>query len=207
MQPPASDTTTDHASSEAALLERLRAGDERAFEELVRSAGGRMYAVARRMLPSDDDAADAVQEAFASAFTHLDRFDGRSRLTTWLHRITVNACLMKLRSRRRRPETSLDALLPTYLPDGHQTTSTPKWKPSESVGIESAEVRALVRAAIDRLPDEARDIIVMRDLAGLSLAETAQELGLSEAAAKSRLHRARQALRALLERHFGEEAR
>ena len=93
-------------TNEAALLERLRAGDGPAFEYLVRTCGGPMMAAAKRLLRSDDDAADAVQEAFISAFKALDRFEGTSKLSTWLHRIAVNAALMKLRSRRRnRRET------------------------------------------------------------------------------------------------------
>ena len=90
----------------------------------------------------------AVQDAFLSAFKSLDRFDGRSQLTTWLHRITVNACLMKLRSKSRRPETSIDGLLPTFVEDGHQTHSTPKWNADPSSGIQQAELRTLRRLAI-----------------------------------------------------------
>lgn len=105
---------------EAAMLARLRAKDEAAFDELVDAAAGRMLSVARKMMSTEADAEDAVQDAFLSAFKSLDRFDGRSKLTTWLHQITVNACLMKLRSKRRRPEKSMDALLPEFVADGHQ---------------------------------------------------------------------------------------
>ena len=91
---------------DAALLARLRRKDEAAFDELVDAAAGRMLSVARKMMPTEADAEDAVQDAFLSAFKSLERFDGRSKLTTWLHQITVNACLMKLRSKRRRPEKS-----------------------------------------------------------------------------------------------------
>jgi hypothetical protein len=102
---------------DARLIERLRAGDNAAYEELINLTGGRLLAVARRMLGREEDAQDAVQDVFLSAFKSLDRFDGRSLLTTSLHRICVNACLMKLRSRRRRPERNIDDLLPSFLDD------------------------------------------------------------------------------------------
>jgi len=102
----------DGAETESDLVARLRAGDEAAYAELVRTQGGRMFAVARRLLRSDDDAADAVQEAFVSAFRAIASFEGGARLSTWLHRIVVNAALMKLRTRARRPEVSIEELLP-----------------------------------------------------------------------------------------------
>ena len=95
---------------EVALLAGLRAGEDDAYETLLRSHSGRMLAVARRFMASEDDARDAVQEAFVSAFKAMDNFEGDSRLSTWLHRIVVNACLMKLRTRRRKPEGSIDEL-------------------------------------------------------------------------------------------------
>ena len=91
------------SEDDARLLEGLRRGDDAAYEELVRSQGGRLLAVTRRILGDEDDARDAVQEAFLSAFKSIDRFQGGSLVSTWLHRIAVNAALMKLRSRRRRP--------------------------------------------------------------------------------------------------------
>jgi RNA polymerase sigma-70 factor, ECF subfamily len=187
---------------EAPLLASMRAGDQRAFDDLVRLAGGRMLAVARRMLGSEDDAQEAVQDAFLSAFKALDRFDGRSRLTTWLHRITVNACLMKLRSRRRRPERFIDDLLPEFLPDGHQTVPTRPWKPEGLTGIETSELQALVRLAIGELPADYREVLMLRDIEGLDTEQTAAMLGMTAAGVKTRLHRARQALRTLLEPHF-----
>lgn len=196
------DTALDTPEAQAALLARLRAGDDAAFDELVRRAGGRMLAVARRMLSKEEDAADAVQDAFLSAFKALDKFDGRSRLTTWLHRITVNACLMKLRTQRRRPETSIEDLLPVFVPDGHQKTPTPAWNPEPSTGIQAAELRELVRSKIDELPEAYRVVLILRDVEELSTEEAAAALEITPNAVKTRLHRARQALRTLLEPEF-----
>lgn len=92
---------------ESSLLERLRAKDPEAYVELLKRLGGRMLAVARRMLNNEEDARDAVQEAMLACCKHVDTFDGRSQVGTWQHRIVVNACLMKRRSRSRRPERSL----------------------------------------------------------------------------------------------------
>jgi RNA polymerase sigma-70 factor (ECF subfamily) len=188
------------------LLGRLRAGEDRAFDELVRLAAGRMLAVARRMLRREEDAQDAVQQAFLSAFRSLDRFDGRSRLTTWLHRITVNACLMQLRAQRRRPERAIEDLLPMFASDGHQTVASRPWRTEAACATGSAEVRELVRTKIDELPEQYRVVLVLRDLEELSTEETAEVMSISVNAVKTRLHRARQALRALLDPYFLEES-
>lgn len=200
---------TDEALSapdDAALLARLKAGQDAAFEELVRTYGPRLLVIARRYFPQEADANDALQDAFLSAFKGLPRFEGASRLGTWLHRITVNACLMKLRSRRRRPETSIDELLPEFLPDGHRRNPGGPWKPIEQSGIERTEVRSLVRSMIDQLPDQYRDVLLLRDVENLDTEEAAEVLGISPNAVKTRLHRARQALRTLLDPHFSERA-
>ncbi len=193
--------------SDARLLQRLRAGEEAAFDELVCLAGDRMLAVARRFMRREEDAQDAVQDAFLSAFKSLDRFDGRSRLTTWLHRIVVNACLMRIRAQRRRPERSIEDLLPTFRADGHQTRESAPWKRTPSAGIELAETLALVRAKIDELPEQNRVVLILRDIEGLNTEATAQALGMSVNAVKIRLHRSRQALRALLDPHFATAAK
>lgn len=199
---PRSQASASYGHIDSGLIERLKAGDNAAFEELVRAAGGRMLAVARRMMSREEDAQDAVQEAFLSAFKSLHRFDGRSQLTTWLHRITVNACLMKLRSQRRRPERAIEDLLPTFLEDGHQTRSSAAWKPNATDGIETGETRDLVRAKINELPEQYRVVLMLRDIEELSTEETAQALDMTTNAVKTRLHRARQALRTLLDPHF-----
>jgi RNA polymerase sigma-70 factor, ECF subfamily len=189
-------------TDQAAFVQRLRAGDAAAFEQLVRVAGPRMLAVARRMLPAEDDAHDAVQDAMVSALRSLDRFDGRSLLTTWLHRITVNTCLMKLRSRRRRPERSIEEFLPTYLPDGHRAPPVRAWNDAGPAALEREELRRLVRTCIDELPSNYREVLMLRDIEGLDTQEAAAMLGVTPNAVKTRLHRARQALQELLDPHL-----
>ncbi len=185
-----------------AFVSRLRAGEEQAFETLVRHHSGRMLAVARRFLRNEEDANDAVQDAFLSAFRALDRFEGESRISTWLHRITVNAALMKLRTRRRKPSQSIDDLLPRFAEDGHMAELAVPWRDGADALLERGENRAMVRDAIDRLPEDYRTVLLLRDIEEVDTEETAELLGLSKGAVKTRLHRARQALRSLLDAHF-----
>jgi RNA polymerase sigma-70 factor (ECF subfamily) len=180
----------------------LRAGEEAAFAELVLAHAPAMLATARRLLARDADAEDAVQDACLAAFRALDRFDGRASLATWLHRIVLNACLMRLRAARRRPERSIDELLPQFLDDGHQREDTRRWRPH--VELEHAELCKLVRAKIDELPQPYREVLLLRDIEGLDTETTAQALATSCGALKVRLHRARQALRTLLEPYHVE---
>ncbi len=190
-------------AEDAALLERLRAGDEEAFAVFVRANTGRLLAVARRMLRHDADAQDAVQEAFVCAFRSLGSFEGSCRLSTWLHRIAVNACLMRLRRRERKPETPIDDLLPAYEADGHTVEKFRPWDESALERLERDETRGLVRAAIDRLPETYRTALLLRDIEEMDTDETAALLGITPNALKIRVHRARQALRTLLDPHFG----
>jgi len=177
---------------------RLRAGDGEAFEALVRRETPRLLALARRLLRNEEDARDAVQDGFVSALRSLDGFGGRCQVSTWLHRITVNAALMKLRTRRRKPEGSIEDLLPGFLEDGHHARHPHEWRDTGEALLASREERDFVRAAIDRLPDSYRTVLLLRDIEDLDTAEVAQMLGVSDNVVKVRLHRARQALRTLL---------
>ncbi len=188
---------------DGALLQRLRRGDDSAFEELTRRYAGRMLTVARRMLRHEEEARDAVQEAFLSAFKALDRFHGAAKVSTWLHRIVVNAALMRLRSRRRKPEASIADLLPSFDATGHwEADVEPIATPSDA--YERREIRTAVRKCIDLLPEAYRTVLLLRDIEELDCEETATELGLTASAVKSRLHRARHALRTLLARELME---
>lgn len=192
--PPGGDQPLD----EEALARGLQTGDAATFETLVRTYGGRLLTVARRILGNDEDARDAVQDAFVSAFRARAQFSGASRVSTWLHRIAVNAALMKLRTRRRRPEEPIDDLLPAFKPNGHHAGRVAPWPEPTEARLARRETRELVRGAIDRLPDAYRTVLVLRDIEGLDTAETAKMLGLTPNAVKIRLHRARLALRALI---------
>lgn len=189
-------------ADEIELLARLRTGNEEAYEALVATHAGPMLRVARRMLRNEDDARDAVQDAFLSALRSLDRFQGDAKLATWLHRIVVNACLMKLRRRRRKPELAIEDLLPRFLEDGHQVRPSSEWNLPADEAVGRGEIRMLVRSCIDRLPESYRTVLLLRDIEDVDTEETARLLDISSTAVKVRLHRARQALRTLLDPHF-----
>lgn len=193
-------------TDEASLVARLRAGEDAAYEEIVRLYGGRLLVVARRMVGDEDDARDVVQESFLSAFKAIDGFQGDARLSTWLHRIAVNHALMRIRSRKRRPEEKIDDLLPRYREDGHRLEPAAPWRELSDEVLSQGETRVRVREAIGRLPEGYRTVLLLRDIEEMDTAEVAELMGMTKNAVKTRLHRARQALRELLEREFREVA-
>jgi RNA polymerase sigma-70 factor (ECF subfamily) len=187
---------------EAALLARMQAGEADAFEDCVRTYCGRMLVVARRILRNEEDAHDAVQDAFLSAFKEIGRFQGLSSLGTWLHRIAVNAALGRLRTRQRHPEQSIEDLLPHFGEGEHQLDPPAPWKGGPETVLQQQEACVLVQQCISQLPENYRTVLLLRDFEGLDTEETARMLGTSVGVVKTRLHRARQALRSLLDPHF-----
>jgi len=199
MEPPSPEDPGACRSDDARLLARMSDGDDWACEALVRQHAGRMLAVARRFLRTEEDSADAVQDAFLSAFRSLDRFEGKSALGTWLHRIVVNVCLMRLRAQSRSREVRINDLLPTFDETGHHSRPVRLWEDQALARLTQAETRAHVRACIERLPNSYRQVLLLRDIEELDTEHTAAHLGINPGAVKTRLHRARQALRTLLE--------
>lgn len=187
---------------EATLTAGLRAGDEQVFETLVRTYGGRLLAVARRMLHDEEDARDAVQEAFINAFRSRHTFKGDAQISTWLHSIVVNVALMKLRTRRRKPEESIEDFLPRFLPDQHHAERYPSWTEPVDVALSRKETAEMVRKAIEELPETYRTVVLLRDIEGLSTEETAKLVDTTPNAVKIRLHRGRLALRTLIAPHL-----
>jgi len=194
--------------AEARLVRRLKDRDESAFEELVQGFGGRMLSVARRFLNNEDDARDAVQEAFAASFESITRFNGEARLSTWLHRIVMNAALMQLRRRRRKPEHSIDELTSRLdSASRRQVEDVHHMSAASHVIVEQHETRKMVRRCIAALPESYRVVLTMRDIEEMDSAETAERLGMSPNCVKVRLHRARRALRALIEQEADSTGR
>ena len=192
----------DEFADERELIAALRRDEPAAHEMFVWRYGARILATARRFLSCEQDCCDAVQEAFISAFQAIDAFEGNAKLGTWLHRILVNACLMKLRARSRRNEVPIDELLLTFDRSGHHAQSIARWRQSPEDRLQSDETRLLVRRCIDMLPDDYRNVLLLRDIEELDTEASAATLGISPGAVKTRLHRARQALRTLLQPHF-----
>lgn len=186
---------------EAAVRAGLQRGDDDAFEQVFRRYGGRMLATARRLLRNDEDARDAVQEAMLSAFKAAGRFEGDAQIGTWLHRIVVNAALMRLRTRHRKPETSIEELLPVFQADGHRAVPASDEAFPDTLA-ERGQLLALLREAVQELPDQYREVYLLRDIEELSSEEVALAMGITPNAVKIRLHRARQALMALVRKRF-----
>lgn len=183
------------------VLAQLRAHDPVVTERFVREQTPRALSVARRLLGNEADGQDVVQEAFLSFFRSLGDFSGQARLSTWFYRIVVNAALMRRRSKHRSRVRPIEDLLPRFQEDGH-TVEPPSTWPDPSALTVREETRRRVRALIDELPDEFRTVILLRDIEEMDTAQTAELLGDSPGAIKTRLHRARQALRTLLEREL-----
>lgn len=184
---------------ESEFVARLKNRDSLAFEELVRESCGILLVVAKRFFPNEADANDAVQEAFLNAYRAIDSFDGDSKVSTWLHRILVNVCLSKIRTRARRPEKNIDEMLPKFLQDGHRADVKDPWPIVAEEVFQRQEIQEVVRQAIDQLPESYRTVLLLRDIEELSTDETAAMLKESVGTIKTRLHRARQALRELLD--------
>jgi RNA polymerase sigma-70 factor (ECF subfamily) len=200
--PPATEGAIRVHLDEASLIVLLRARDAAAYEIFVREYGGQLLAIARRYLRCEEDCTDAVQEAFISAFRAIDRFEGNSSLATWLHRILVNACLMKLRASSRKSEISIESLLPSFDKSGHHAQPVRDWTQRPEERLMREEMRGLIRRSIDALPEDYRTILLLRDIDQLSTEEAAETLGTAPGTVRTRLHRARQALRSLLDPHF-----
>lgn len=180
-------------------LASLRSGKTGAVEQFVRHHTGWMLAVAGRILRDSGHAEDAVQNAFAAIFANLDSFDERSAMHTWMHRIVVNESLMLLRKQRRLREEQIDPLLPLFddnscrIEDDWTTFQTP-----EAI-MQQSQSASLVNELIDKLPEQYRIVLLLRDIEEMSTAEVATMLELSESNVKVRLHRARAGLKKLLE--------
>lgn len=181
-------------------LAALQSGDREQFARLVELYADRLYNLALKVMGDPYEAEDALQEALISAYRAIDSFEGRSAMGTWLYRITYNAAMMRLR--KKRPDTiSMDE--PLTLDSGD---SIPRqffdWCCLPEPDLMSTEARAYMDEAIQMLSETLRPVFVLRDIEGLSTAETAEVLNISEAAVKSRLHRARLFLRERLSEYF-----
>jgi RNA polymerase sigma-70 factor (ECF subfamily) len=188
--------------SDQALVGKIRAGDFQAFEALVNRHEGKVYRLAMRMLRNQEDAEDALQETFLQVYRGLKGFEGRSTFSTWLFRLATNVCLMKIRHRGTEPAQLLP--LEEYLPR-HEEGEHPQiqdWPDKPEEVLLNKESRQKMLEALERLPAEYRAVFILRDIEGLSNAEAGEALGISVAAVKSRLHRARLTLRGMLSSYF-----
>jgi len=183
------------------LVRLAQAGDNRAFDELVRRYKDKVYRLSYKILRHEEDAAEALQDAFLSAYRGLPKFKVESTFSTWLYRIATNASLMKYRKRREH-HVSLEQSQSSD--ENAESLQLPDWTTQPLNELLDAETREVMDEGIQRLPEELRTVFVLRDVEGLSNAEVADILHLTVAAVKSRLHRARIALRDRLNRYFAD---
>jgi RNA polymerase sigma-70 factor (ECF subfamily) len=183
------------ALDDADLVEATLRGDYGAFEQLFLRHSDRVYSVAMGILRDEAEAQDALQESFLSAFRKLASFRRESPFRAWLLRITTNTCLMRLRSRRRRPEVPLEVRSPSFADDGHFERTVVDWSPLAEKALEDHELGERLRAAVEELPEKYRVVLMLADYEHLSMQEIAELLHLTVPAVKTRLHRARLGVR------------
>ncbi|HET7225647.1 MAG TPA: sigma-70 family RNA polymerase sigma factor [Candidatus Eisenbacteria bacterium] len=199
---PAQDLAFFRDQGDEDLVRLAQAGDTRAFDELVRRYQDKVYRLSYKILRHEDDAAEALQDAFLSAYRGLRNFKVESTFSTWLYRIATNASLMKYRKRRDH-HISLEQSQSAN--EDAETLQLPDWSTQPVTDLLNAETREVMQEGIDRLPEELKVVFVHRDLEGMSNTEVAEILDLSVAAVKSRLHRARVILRERLNRYFADK--
>jgi len=192
--------TSQAGIDEAVLVTQARDGDTQAFGELVRRYEGKIFRLAQHITQNREDAEDVLQETFMKSYEHLDQFKGDSKFYTWIVRIAVNQALMKLRRRKTDKSVSLDEQIDT----GEDTVvrEIAAWGEDPEERFTRSELGEILDGAIESLEPPYRSVFVLRDIEDLSTEETADALGLSVPAVKSRLLRARLQLREKLTRLF-----
>jgi RNA polymerase sigma-70 factor (ECF subfamily) len=194
--------------SDELLVTRARQGDFAAFEALVERYEDKVYRLAFRFVRNETEAREIVQETLLSVWRKLGGFKGDSQFSSWLYRVTANAALMRLRSQRRHPEISTEDLEPGFLDTqssasyGQVASAGDNWARRPDEELQSEEIRQQLQAAIETLPDIYRTVFLIRDVEEFSTEETAEMLGISVPTVKTRLHRARIALRNVIGGHF-----
>jgi RNA polymerase sigma-70 factor, ECF subfamily len=187
---------------------RPRPRDVAAFEALIDRHEEKVYRVAMRFVRNETDAREILQETFLSAWRNLDSFQGKAQFASWLYRVAVNAALMLLRSQKRHPQVAVEDVAEETLGEAARTAGPglslggDDWSKRPDEQLQSEELRQQIQTAVDGLPESQRSVFLLRDVDGLSTEETGELLGVSVPTVKTRLHRARLALRGAITRYF-----
>ena len=204
--PPQESAQPTISPSDEELVARARGKDFAAFEELVSRYEDKIFRLAYRFVRNETEAKEILQDTFLSVWRKLDTFKGDSQFGSWLYRVAANAALMRLRAQRRHPEVSTEELPVDYLDTyGHLPTQGENWAKRPDDELQSDELRRRIQKAVDDLPEIYRTVFLVRDVEGLSTEETAEVLQISVPTVKTRLHRARLALRDAISRYFDQK--
>ena len=193
--------STERLQDDNVLLDELRAGSEAAVEALFERFHGKIYSLALSILKNDSDAQEAAQDVFITVFRKVGMFKGDSALYSWIYRICVNTCLMRLRGRRRNETVSIEEFMPVFTEEGMHASPIDDWSKEVERNLLNKELGEIIQKYTDSLSEKYRVVFVLSDVEGLANEETAEILGLSVPAVKSRLHRARLYLRERLTRY------
>jgi len=187
-----------------ALLERLRKGTPEGVNELLHLFQGKIFNLAMSILKNESDAEEATQDVFMTVIRKADTFKGNSALYSWMYRICVNTCLMRLRGKRRNETVSIEEFMPVFTDEGMHASPMDDWSKEVERDALNEELGRMIRKFTDQLSEKYKVVFVLSDVEGLSNEETAKILGLTVPAVKSRLHRARLYLREQLSRYLQE---
>ncbi|WP_010252495.1 RNA polymerase sigma factor [Acetivibrio cellulolyticus] len=185
------------SEKERNLVEKSKSGDVEAFEQLIESCQKKVFNIAYRMIGNYDDANELAQEVFIKAFRSIKKFKGDSLFSTWIYKVTANVCLDEIRRRKKKMVVSLDEEI--EYSDGEVKRQIADNAPTPDIAAETNEVKNAVNKSIQELPEDYKSIIILRDIQGFSYEEISKIFNCPEGTVKSRINRARQALKKILQ--------
>ena len=196
--------TKEDKATEEALVRDLQNGNLDAYDKLAEIYQKKIYGLSFHLTRNQMDAQDVTQEVLLTLFRKINMFQGKSAFSSWVYRIAVNASYMKLRSKKKEPNVSIDELMPSFNSAGFQQEKIQDWSENTESLLFTKETRDVINKAVDLLPEKEKVVFLLRDVEGLSSEKAAEVLDLTVPAVKSRLHRARLFLRKKLSVYFEE---
>jgi len=193
----------DRKNEEALVLD-FQNGNLKAYDKIVKIYQKKIYSLSFNLTRNQMDAQDVTQEVLLTLFRKIKLFQGKSAFSSWVYRITVNASYMRLRSKKKEPNVSIDELMPSFNSSGFQQEKIQDWSEDTQSLIFNNETRDEINKAVNLLPEKEKVVFLLRDIEGLSTEKTGEVLDLTVPAVKSRLHRARLFLRKKLSNYFEE---
>ena len=196
----------ENKQTEEALVREFQAGNQGAYDQIADIYQKKIYSLSYNLTRNQMDAQDVTQEVLLTLFRKINMFQGKSAFSSWVYRITLNTSYMKLRSKKKEPNISIDEVMPFFNEAGFQQQKINDWSENTESLIFTNETRSVIKNAVDLLPEKEKVVFLLRDVEGLSTEKTGEILDLTTPAVKSRLHRARLFLRKKLSNYFEEFA-